>query len=480
MMSGLPDTDKTMNVYLETLGCQMNRLDSELITGQLLAAGYEIVDDLEAADVFLINTCSVRAQAENKVYSRLGREAASKRRRIVGVLGCLAQRRGAGLLKRYPFVNIICGPGQLHALGEMIRQAADGRPTVACDPDRKDGRAAFEGNSSIDSLDHDRNASVGSPAQAYVRVMRGCDKFCTYCIVPFVRGPEISRSPDAIYQEVRQLAEAGRSEITLLGQTVNSYRYSAGETSVRFSDLLERLADVAGVRRLRFVTSYPTDFGDDILQAMRDLPNICRYIHCPPQSGSDRILKAMNRKYTREQYDSFIDRAYDILPDVTIAGDFIVGFPGEREVDHQASADLIRRSRFKNSFIFKYSARPGTVGAGTLEDDVPLEVKRRRNRELLSVQAEVSLEHFQSFTGRQVELLVEGPSPLADKAINVSDDPNCVQMLGRTSGDHITVFQGPESLAGQYVTARVTGATAFTLFAELCGDGGKRSSRPRG
>ena len=467
MMNRSWDTSNTMNVYIETLGCQMNRLDSELITGRLLAAGYEITDDLEAADVFLINTCSVRAQAENKVYSRLGREARVKPRRIVGVLGCLAQRRGAGLLKRYPFVDIICGPGQLHALDDMIRRASDGERTVARDPDRKDGPPAFEKNASIDSLDSGRDTSVGSPAQAYVRVMRGCDKFCTYCIVPFVRGPETSRPPEAIYHEVRRLADAGRSEITLLGQTVNRYRYSSGDTSVRFSDLLDRLAGIPGVRRLRFVTSHPTDFGDDILHAMRDLPNICRYIHCPPQSGSDRILKAMNRQYTRAQYDSLIDRAYDILPDVTIAGDFIVGFPGELESDHQASADLIRRSRFKNSFIFKYSPRPGTIGARTLKDDVPFEVKRRRNRELLAVQADVSLAHFQGFTGRQVELLVEGPSPLAGKAINVSDDPNCIQMLGRTRGDHITVFQGPESLASQYVTVRVTGATAFTLFAEL-------------
>ena len=456
-----------MKIYIETLGCQMNRLDSELVTGQLLGAGYEIVDELEPADVFLINTCSVRAQAENKVYSRLGREAPSPRRRIVGVLGCMAQRRGADLLKRYPFVDIICGPGKLHELGEMIARAADGEKTVSCDPERKERKAELETDSSIDSLDHDRDTRVGSPAQAYVRVMRGCDKFCTYCIVPFVRGPEVSRSPEAIYEEVKQLAEAGRSEITLLGQTVNSYRYQAGDTSTHLSDLLVRLSDITGVRRLRFVTSYPTDFGDDILTAMRDLPNICRYIHCPPQSGSDRILRAMNRKYTRSQYDDFIDRAYDIMPDVTIAGDFIVGFPGEAEPAHEASAELIKRSRFKNSFIFKYSTREGTVGAKTLEDNVPFEVKRRRNRELLAVQAEVSLEHFKSFIGREVELLVEGPSPLSEKPMNVGEDPNLVQMLGRTTGDHITVFQGPETLAGQYVRAKVTDATAFTLFAEL-------------
>ncbi|MBT3200383.1 MAG: tRNA (N6-isopentenyl adenosine(37)-C2)-methylthiotransferase MiaB [Phycisphaerales bacterium] len=456
-----------MKVYLETLGCQMNRLDSELITGQLLGAGYEIVDAIDTADVFLINTCSVREQAENKVYSRLGREAISPRQRIIGVLGCMAQRCGAKLLRRYPCVDIICGPGQLHSLGEMIAQAAAGNKSVACDPDRKDGREAFERNSSIDSLDHDRDTKVGSSAQAYVRVMRGCDKFCTYCIVPFVRGPEISRSPEAICEEVKQLAGAGRSEITLIGQTVNSYRYTAGDMSTRLSDLLERLAVIDGVRRLRFVTSYPTDFGDDILKAMRDLPNVCRYIHCPPQSGSDRVLRAMNRKYTRAEYDNFVDRAYEIMPDVSLVGDFIVGFPGEEESDHQASAELIRRSRFKNSFIFKYSTREGTVGAKTLEDSIPFEVKRQRNNELLAVQAEVSLAHFQSFIGREVELLVEGPSPLSGKPGNVSDDPNCVQMLGRTTGDHITVFQGPESLAGQYVKARVTSTTAFTLFADL-------------
>jgi len=456
-----------MNVYLETFGCQMNRLDSELIAGRLMAAGYEMTDDAAAADVLLINTCSVRAQAENRVYSLLGREAVRTGDRIVGVLGCMAQRRGAGLLKRYPFVKIICGPGQLHALGDMVRRATEGEAIVACDPDRSAGREAFESNSSIDSLDHDRSVRVGSASQAYVRVMRGCDKFCTYCIVPFVRGPEISRSPDAIAREVRRLADAGRSEITLLGQTVNSYHYRTGETSVRFSDLLGRVSPIPGVRRLRFVTSHPVDFANDILEAMRDLPNICRYIHCPPQSGSDRILKAMNRGYTRAQYDDFIDRARDILPDVSIAGDFIVGFPGEREADHEASADLIRTSRFKNSFIFKYSPRPGTVGARTLRDDVPFEVKRRRNNELLSVQAEVSLAHFRSMIGKRVELLVEGPSPLSDKPVNVTDDPGSVQMMGRTRGDHITVFQGPPALAGQYANVRITDATPLTLFAEL-------------
>jgi len=465
--AGFLGIDWDMNVYLETFGCQMNRLDSELIAGRLLAAGYEMTDDAAAADVLLINTCSVRAQAENKVYSRLGREAVRKGGRIVGVLGCMAQRRGGSLLKRYPFVKIICGPGQLHSLGEMIRRASEGEATVACDPDRGAGREAFESNTSIDSLDHDRDVQVGSPAQAYVRVMRGCDKFCTYCIVPFVRGPEISRSPETILDEVRRLAGAGRSEITLLGQTVNSYRHRTGETHLNFSDLLERISAVPGVRRLRFVTSYPTDFGNDILHAMRDLPNICRYIHCPPQSGSDRILKAMNRKYTRAQYDDFIDRARKILPDVAIAGDFIVGFPGEQEADHQASADLIRRSGFKNSFVFKYSARPGTIGARRLKDDVPFAVKRRRNNELLSVQAEVSLAHFRDMIGQAVELLVEGPSPLADKPVNVTDDPDCVQMLGRTRGDHITVFQGPRKFTGQYVNVQVTDATALTLFAEL-------------
>ncbi|MDP7636782.1 MAG: tRNA (N6-isopentenyl adenosine(37)-C2)-methylthiotransferase MiaB [Phycisphaerae bacterium] len=460
-----------MKIYLETMGCQMNRLDSELVTGRLLAAGHEITDDRKSADVVLYNTCSVRAHAENKVYSRLGEEARRKGNLkhppIVGVLGCMVQRQGPALRKRYPCVDIACGPRQLSDLPEMILNAAAGKTTVARDPDRKTARDAFENDPNFDVLDQGRDPCIGPNARAYVRVMRGCDKFCTYCIVPFVRGPEISRKPSAIVEEVRRLVAAGRCEITLLGQTVNSYCHRAGEQTVSFSDLLGRVSDIEGLRRLRFVTSHPIDFGNDILEAMRDLPNICPYVHCPAQSGSDRILKAMGRNYTREQYDDLIDRARAIVPDVVLAGDFIVGFPGESEQDHAASADLIRRSGYKNSFIFKYSPRPGTAGARHLVDDIPAAVKKYRNNELLAVQAEAGLAHHRKLIGRTMEVLVEGPSRRAGKQPKAPANPGHLQLVGRTRGDHIAVFDGPRDLAGQYANIHITGASALTLFGQL-------------
>ena len=461
-----------MKVHLETFGCQMNRLDSELVAGLLRRSGHEIVDDGPAAELVLYNTCSVRLHAEEKVHSRLGledRRTLSGNGRLVGVLGCMAQREGEALRRRHSSVAMVCGPGRLHELPALIADAAAGRASVLLDAPREDGAAT--GADDVEALDRDRDVRcTRSPAQAYVRVMRGCDNFCTYCVVPFVRGAERSRAPEAIEQEVRRLAEAGRSEITLLGQAVNRYEWRAGERTVRFSDLLGRLSPIAGLRRLRFVTSHPERFGDDLLEAMRDLPNVCEYIHAPPQSGSDRILRAMGRRYTRAEYDRLVDRAREIVPGVVLAGDFIVGFPGETEEDHAASGDLIRRSGFKNSFIFKYSPRPGTAAAEKLPDDVPMEVKRRRNRELLAVQAEVSQVHHKAYVGRTVEVLIEGPSPRADRQPRPAQ-PGQTQLVGRTRWDHIVVFDGPESLAGRYVDVRVTGATSLTLLGEHAGGG---------
>ena len=458
-----------MKVYIETFGCQMNRLDSELVTGHLRAAGHEFVDERNVAEVVLFNTCSVRQQAENKVYSRLGEELGRRgpnaRRRVVGVLGCMAQREGQALPRRFPHVNLVCGPGQLERLGELIADAAGGQSVVALDADRKT-RPGVDGEV-IDNLDMARDASrTLSSAQAYVRVMRGCDNFCTYCIVPHVRGPEVSRSPGRILEEVRRLVDAGRSEITLLGQTVNRYKHQSGETVVHFSDLLGRVSAVAGIRRLRFVTSFPLDFGNDLLEAMRDLPNVCEYIHCPAQSGSDAMLRKMNRKYTRAHYDDLVDRARAIVPGVALAGDFIAGFPGETEADHRASAVLIRRSGYKNSFVFRYSPRPGTLAATKYADDVPDEVKRRRNNELLAVQKEVGLAHHEAYVGRRVEILVTGPSPRVDKQAE-APRPDVMQLTGRTRGDHIVVFDGPDALAGEYVQVDINDATSLTLFGQI-------------
>jgi len=374
----------------------------------------------------------------------------------------MAQRWGRKLQKRFGGLDIVCGPGQLPDLANMIEEAARGTAVCRLDPSFVDAnRQAGD----IDGLDQSREAVANAGASAFVRVMRGCNKFCTYCIVPYVRGPERSRDPGHIVDEVRKLTGAGRTEITLLGQTVNSYCRQTGDSTVRFSNLLARVADVPGVRRLRFVTSHPTDFGDDILEAMRDLPNVCEYIHCPAQSGSDTVLKRMKRGYTRAQYDDLIDRARTVVPGVVLAGDFIVGFSGETDEDHAASADLIRRSGYKNSFVFKYSPRPGTKAETNLPDDVPEQTKRRRNNELLAAAAEVGTEHHARYVGETLEVLVTGESPRADRQPQ-PPPPGQTQLTARTRWNHIVVFWGPEDLVGQYVRAKITRANNLTLFGE--------------
>jgi len=451
----------TMKVYLETMGCQMNVLDSELVAGLLRRSGMALTDDPDRADVLLYNTCSVRQRAEDKVHSRLGlvcRRKENGRPLVVGVLGCMAQRLGDSLLRRHPGVDIVCGPGQLAALPEMIRAAGDAA-AVRLDPPRR----AEADRRALDALDRGRDPADGHlPGQAYVRIMRGCDKFCTYCVVPAVRGREISRPAGDIVEEVRRLVGAGVSKVTLLGQTVSSYRHDG----VALARLLERLDAVNGLRRVRFITSYPADFDDDILRAMRDLPTVCEYLHVPAQSGSDRMLAAMRRRYTRSDYDALIDRARGIVPGIALAGDFIVGFPGEEDEDHAASADLIRRSAYKNSFIFKYSPRPGTFADERLADNVPDDVKRLRNNELLAVQKEVSLTGNRAMVGRKVEVLAEGPSVRSAKQPTPSAAGQ-VQLTGRTRTDHIVVFDAPESLADQYANVKITDATGLTLFGQL-------------
>jgi len=455
-----------MKVYLETMGCQMNALDSELAASMLRAGGFEMTADRRAADVLLYNTCSVRQHAEDKVHSRLGwacRRKADAKAVIIGVLGCMAQRLGDQLVKRHPGVDLVCGPGQLARLPEMIRHAADAIQ-VRLDP----GRRAPADHAALEALDAQRLAADQSrlPGQAYLRVMRGCDKFCTYCVVPYVRGREVSRSPEGIVAEARRLVDAGITQITLLGQTVNAYRFHAGEASVGLAELLCRLDGITGLRRLRFITSYPAGFDRAILEAMRDLPSVCEYLHVPAQSGSDRVLAAMGRRYTRAEYDALIDDARRIVPGIAVAGDFIVGFPGEGEDDHRASADLIRRSGYKNSFIFKYSPRPGTRADDRLADDVPDDIKRRRNRELLAVQEEASLAANRRMVGETVETLVEGPSVRSRKQ-PAPAPAGQTQLTGRTRTDHIVVFPGPPALAGQYVDVTITRATALALTGRM-------------
>jgi tRNA-2-methylthio-N6-dimethylallyladenosine synthase len=456
----------TKKLYIETVGCQMNVLDSELVVGSLRRHGYEVIHEPTAADVILFNTCSVRQHAEDKIYSALGRLRSHKQShpsKIVGVLGCMAQKDQDLVRRRAPHVDIICGTGQLARLPELIAEVErTGRPQSALSLDRKEASRP-EVERSFESYDPLREPSMrSSPFQAYVRIMIGCDKFCTYCIVPSVRGPEQSRPPEHIAAEVNQLAGEGCKEVTLLGQTVNSYKYDLGDgRRFQLSDLLARIHDTPGIERIKFITNFPRDMSDDLLDAVRELPKVCSYLHVPAQSGCNDVLKRMKRLYTVEYYREMLARCRERVPGVSISSDFIVGFCGETEESFQRSCDLVASAGFKNSYIFKYSPRPGTKGDELYPDDISEEVKKRRNNDLLAIQNKVSLAGHLAWVGETVAVLVEGPSKTALKHQTTSGP---VQLTGRTMTDHIVVFEGNERLAGQTVDVAIEEATAFTLF----------------
>ncbi len=455
-------------LYIETVGCQMNMLDSELVVASLRKAGYVVVDTPAKADTILFNTCSVRQHAEDKIYSALGRLKHAKKNnphKIIGVLGCLAQKDQQLIFQRAPFVDLIVGPGQLHQIPELIEKiAAGGGPQMEVSLDRKAGTRA-EIEQSFESYDPLRDPQMRpTPFQAFVRIMIGCDKFCTYCIVPSVRGPEQSRPAAHIVAEARQLAAEGCREITLLGQTVNSYRHAAGGRSSRLSDLLAMLHEIDGLDRLKFVTNYPKDMTDDLLEAVRDLPKVSPYLHVPAQSGSNRMLQRMKRGYTVEEYREMLARIRQTIPQAAVTSDFIVGFCGETAADFDQTAELVRESRFKNSFIFKYSERPGTKSAQLYPDDVPEEVKKSRNHELLAIQNAISEEDNLPLVGRQVEVLVEGPSKTAQRH---DDGADVLQLVGRTHCDRIVVFAGHRRQIGQLLEVAIYDANAFTLFGSV-------------
>jgi tRNA-2-methylthio-N6-dimethylallyladenosine synthase len=456
-------------LYIKTVGCQMNVLDSELVAAALVEAGYELVDGPGKADTILLNTCSVRQHAEDKIYSALGRLKRLKTERpetIIGVLGCMAQKDQAEIFRRAEHVDLVVGPGQLGRLAPLLAEVAARRgPRLEVSVDRASGGAAG-GAAGFASYDPPRTAAVRTPPQqAMVRVMLGCDKFCTYCIVPRVRGPEQSRPAAAIEAEVRRLAADGCLEVTLLGQTVNSYRDRSTGRTLRLADLLARLHEIEGLRRLRFVTNHPRHMTGDLLAAVRDLPKVSPYLHVPAQSGSNRVLRRMQRGYTAEGYREMIERIRATVPAAAVTSDFIVGFCGETEEDFQETVELVRWGRFKNSFIFKYSPRPLTRAADLYEDDVPEAVKRRRNNELLAIQNAISLEENRPLLGCRVEILVEGPSKSARK--HAADPRAAVQLVGRTASDRIVVLDGPRDLAGKLVLVEIEKVDAFTLFGRL-------------
>ena len=450
----------------------MNKLDSSLVTAALAERGFVLTDKATEADVVLINTCSVREHAEDRVLSHLGHLTHLKKSRpalLVAVIGCMAQRMAGDLLS-HEAVDIVAGPGQLHDVPNLIEQALADRQKRLCVLDTIRQPAASETIRTLsDRLDefelaYDSDANH-IKSQAFIRAMRGCNNFCTYCIVPYVRGPEVSRSPQAIVEQAKKLADRGIQQITLLGQTINAYRYTAGEKTCTLADLLEQVSAIDGVRWVRFITSHPGQFDASILQVMADLPKVCPYLHIPAQSGSDRILKAMNRGYTAGRYLDMIDQAKATVPNLALAGDFIVGFPGETEADFEATEAMIRRVRYKNCFVFKYSPRPGTRADQKLADDVPAQVKQRRNARLLEIISAIAEEDNRGFLGNTLTVLVEGPSKKPH--LNKADHQDNPQLIGRTANDYIVVFNGPESLTGQFADVKVTHTAALTLFAEL-------------
>ena len=441
----------------------MNKLDSALIEAALQNVGFNLIDNVEEADVVLLNTCSVRDHAEQRVLSHLGHLKHIKESRpglVVGVIGCMAQRLGNELLKQSA-VDIVCGPAQIAEIPRLITEAMqEKKKTVAV---TEKIRQISPDAQSLEQFETEYGAENDEiPAQAYVRAMHGCDKFCSYCVVPYVRGPETSRPPEAIIEQTKRLAQNGVKQVTLLGQRINAYEYKAGDKTYCLADLLSMISEIDGIEWIKFVTSYPSKkYFKEIMQAMVALPKVCRYLHIPAQSGSDKILKAMNRGYTSAEYLELLDMARKIVPDIALAGDFIVGFPGESDDDFAQTVELVKKARYKNSFIFKYSPRPGTIADKRLEDTIPIEVKKQRNSELLKVQEEISGKVACDFSGKIVKVLVEGPSKKSHQAGNPP------QLVARTAGDWITVFNGPETLAGRFADIKITKTTPLTLFGEL-------------
>ncbi|WP_372899002.1 tRNA (N6-isopentenyl adenosine(37)-C2)-methylthiotransferase MiaB [Stieleria sp.] len=458
----------TQRVYIKTVGCQMNVLDSEMVIADLKRHGYTVVDSHEDADCVLYNTCSVREHAEEKVYSALGKIRESKKDhpdKLIGVMGCMAQKDQEIIFKRAPYVDMVVGPGQLHTIPDLLTKLRNGEGRqMAVSLGRKDDKQAVVARSH-ETFDPLRDPTMRpTPFQAYLRIQIGCDKFCTYCVVPNTRGPEQGRPPRQIISEAQVLAEQGCREITLLGQTVNSYKYSADGETTDMTSLLEMLHDVDGIERIKFVTNYPKDMTERLLVAVRDLPKVSPYLHVPAQSGSDDVLKRMKRGYTIADYMEMFERIERILPEAAVSSDFIVGFCGETDEDFEKSVALVERCRFKNSFIFQYSVRPGTKAAERLEDDVPREVKAERNHRLLEVQNRIAKEENAKMIGREVQVLVEGPSK---KAADADADSPVVQMTGRTPCDRIVVFDGNRRQAGQLLDIHVDDVSSHTLIGRV-------------
>jgi len=426
----------TKRLWIETVGCQMNVLDSELVVAALRRQGWDLARSAVEADAVFFNTCSVRQHAEDKIYSALGRVRIEKAKRpdlVVGVLGCMAQKDQDLIRRRAPWVDIVVGPGQLHQVPALVAEVrAGGGPRIEVSLDRR-GASRDAIARSFESYDPDRVPGMRTtPFLAFVRRQTGCDKFCAFCVVPHVRGPEQARSPETILAEARKLVAEGCREITLIGQTVNSYRWTDGGRTTRLADLLDRLTAGDGLDRIKFVTNYPRDMTE-------------------------------KRGYTIGEYMEMLGRNRAALPEAAVTSDFIVGFCGETDAEFQATLDLVRTADFKNSFIFKYSPRPGTKAHERLADDVPEPVKKERHRLLLEAQEEVSLAGNRRFIGSRQQVLVEGRSVRDEKRPEAADSGPVPQLTGRTMCDRIVVFDAPLRLVGRLVDVDIVAAGAWSL-----------------
>jgi len=431
-------------LYIETYGCQMNVADSEVVASVMQMAGYETCESLDEADAVLLNTCSVRDNAEQKIYHRLEALNALRRgkpagegRLIIGVLGCMAERVKEELLEKHG-VDLVAGPDAYLSLPDLVAQAETGHQAI---------------NIELSTTETYRDVvpqriGLGHKIGGFVSIMRGCNNFCHYCIVPYTRGRERSRDVESILREVRDLRDRGFKEVTLLGQNVNSYQPS-------FPQLLRQVAEEAPEMRIRFTTSHPKDMSDETLQVIADMPNVCRHIHLPVQSGSNRILQLMNRKYTREWYLDRVAAIRRIIPDCGLSTDIFVGYCSETEEDHELSLSLMREVGYDSAFMFKYSERPGTYASKHLPDDVPEDVKIRRLNELIALQTEISAQQNKKDEGHEFDVLVEGFSKRSRE-----------QLCGRTEQNKMVVFDKNGHHIGETVRVRITGSTSATLLGE--------------
>lgn len=438
---------KVKKFYIETYGCQMNVADSEVVAAILEAKGYTRTDERNEADLILVNTCSVRENAEQRVRGRVQGFTEIKKKNpqlLVAIMGCMAERLGAALFEQEKNVNIVVGPDAYMDLPLLIEKAERGEKAINVE------LSTTETYKDICPSRIDETAISG-----FVSIMRGCNNFCTYCIVPYTRGRERSRSPHSIINEVLDLQSRGYKEVTLLGQNVNSYLWRGDGMEVNFPALLERVATVAPGMRIRFATSHPKDMSDEILRTIAAHPNICRHIHLPVQSGSNSVLKDMNRKYTREWYLDRIRAIREIIPDCGLSTDVFVGFHNESEEDYQQTLSLMREVGFDSAFMFKYSERPGTMASRNLPDNVDEEVKGRRLQELIDMQVELSLESNRRDVGKTFEVLVEGTSK-----------KKADELFGRSSQNKVIVFPDNGAKAGDLVQVRVKECTSATLIGE--------------